>query len=45
MKRLGRDAVGRYFVPLFRLLPVPLLDLIVNLIGINASMQHFTQTR
>jgi hypothetical protein len=26
----------------FRLLPVQLLDLIDNLIGINACMQHFT---
>jgi hypothetical protein len=27
------------------LLPVPLLDLIVNFSGVNTSMQHFQQTR
>ena len=34
-----------YAVGLFRLLPVGVLDAVVGLMGINASMDHFVQTR
>ena len=34
-----------YAVGLFRLLPVGVLDAVVGLMGINASMDRFVQTR